>query len=74
MKGDIAFAGFVLTPDEWHLLDDEVRAELIAITTRQADPWLPTSSSEPLAEGSGPFESIADVVERDPASASELEA
>jgi hypothetical protein len=73
MKGDIAFAGFVLTPDEWHLLDDEARAELIAITTRHADPWLPAPGSESLAEGSGPF-SIEEVVEREPAVASEIEA
>jgi hypothetical protein len=59
MKGDIGFAGFLLTADEWQELDTEARAALIAVATRRVDPWLATPiapSSEPLAEGSGPFE------------------
>jgi hypothetical protein len=64
MKGDIAFAGFVLTSDEWQALDDEARDQLIAITTRPADPWLAPAASEPFAEGSGPFE-LEDAVERE---------
>jgi hypothetical protein len=50
MKGDIAFAGFVLTAEEWRQLDPQSRAQLIAVATRK---------SEPLrAEGSGPHEII----------------
>jgi hypothetical protein len=56
MKGDIAFAGFVLTADEWQELDSEMRAQLIAVATRRADPWLAPPVLEPLAEGSGPLE------------------
>lgn len=62
MKGDIAFAGFVLTADEWQALDLDARAQLIAIATRRADPWFdhlaltPPAALEPLAEGSGPLE------------------
>jgi hypothetical protein len=59
MKGDIGFAGFLLTADEWQALDTEARAALIAVATRRVDPWLatpPAPSIEPLAEGSGPFE------------------
>jgi hypothetical protein len=56
MKGDIAFAGFVLTADEWQELDSEMRAQLIAVATRRADPWLAPPICEPLAEGSGPLE------------------
>jgi hypothetical protein len=73
MKGDIAFVGFVLTSDEWQALDDEARAQLIAVATRQADPWIAPSLCEPRAEGSGPFE-IEDVVERETEPASEAEA
>ena len=40
MKGDIAFAGFVLTAGEWQELDSESRAQLIAVATRKEDPWL----------------------------------
>jgi hypothetical protein len=66
MKGDIGFAGFLLTADEWQDLDAEARAALIAVATRRADPWFaqpPSPSIEPLAEGSGPFEieEISDV-------------
>ncbi len=56
MKGDIAFAGFVLTSDDWEALDSEARAELIAVATRRADPWLAVTMCEPLAQGSGPLE------------------
>lgn len=58
MKGDIAFAGFVLTAEEWQALDAEARAQLIAVATRRPDPWLSASVCEPeaLAEGSGPLE------------------
>jgi hypothetical protein len=59
MKGDIGFAGFLLTADEWQALDTEARASLIAVATRRVDPWLaqpPAPSIETLAEGSGPFE------------------
>lgn len=59
MKGDIAFAGFVLTSDEWRALDTEARSQLIAVATRKADPWLASPSDGPLgqlAEGSGPLE------------------
>lgn len=31
MKGDIALAGFMMTPDEWEALDPASRALLIAI-------------------------------------------
>jgi len=63
MKGDIAFAGFVLTSDEWQELDDDARAQLIAVATRRADPWVAVPADPMglgdavrLAEGSGPFE------------------
>jgi hypothetical protein len=67
MKGDIAFAGFVLTAEEWQALDADARAQLIAVATRRGehggehthDPWLGASFPpplEPLAEGSGPLE------------------
>ncbi|HUS28963.1 MAG TPA: hypothetical protein VMZ53_10640 [Kofleriaceae bacterium] len=54
MKGDIAFAGFVLTADEWQELEPDARAQLIAVAT-----------SGPLAEGSGPFQREEEVVELD---------
>jgi hypothetical protein len=63
MKGDIAFAGFVLTADEWQELEPDVRAQLIAVATRRADPWVAAPGAPMgfgdemrLAEGSGPFE------------------
>ena len=37
MKGDIAFAGFMLTAEEWRLLDADDRAQLIAVATRRVD-------------------------------------
>lgn len=55
MKGDIAFAGFMLTAEEWQELDPDMRAQLIAVATRRVDPWL-AAPSGPLAEGSGPME------------------
>jgi hypothetical protein len=69
MKGDIGFAGFLLTADEWQALDTEARASLIAVATRRVDPWLPppSPSIETLAEGSGPFEiEEIDAVELEP--------
>ena len=63
MKGDIAFAGFVLTAGEWQELDSESRAQLIAVATRKEDPWLAghifapePPMAERMADGSGPFE------------------
>lgn len=38
MKGDIAFAGFMLTAEEWRLLDADDRAQLIAVATRRVAP------------------------------------
>lgn len=35
MKGDIAFAGFMLTAEEWQALDRETRAALVATVTRK---------------------------------------
>jgi hypothetical protein len=57
MKGDIAFAGFVLTSEEWQALDSDARAQLIAVATRR-DPWLGAFPPplEAIAEGSGPLE------------------
>jgi hypothetical protein len=65
MKGDIAFAGFVLTAAEWQELDPEARAQLIAVATRRADPWLAAPIDGRLAEGSGPLDT-EDVLELDP--------
>jgi hypothetical protein len=58
MKGDIAFAGFVLTATEWQALDTEARSQLIAVATRRSDLWLAPAvcEAEPLADGSGPLE------------------
>ena len=55
MKGDIAFAGFKFTADEWQELDPDMRAQLVAVATRRADPWLAAPAGQ-LAEGSGPLE------------------
>ena len=30
MVGDVMFAGYALTPDEWSALDDDTRVELLA--------------------------------------------
>lgn len=56
MKGDIAFAGFVLTAAEWQELDPEARAQLIAVATRRADPWLAAPIDGRIADGSGPLD------------------
>lgn len=40
MKGDVLFAGFMFTAEEWQQLDRLSRAQLIAVATRRADPWL----------------------------------
>ena len=56
MKGDIAFAGFMLTAEEWQELDPDARAQLIAVATRRADPWL--ERPRRTAEGTGPHEVI----------------
>jgi hypothetical protein len=56
MKGDIAFAGFMLTAEEWQELDLETRAQIIAVATRRADPWL--ERPRRTAEGTGPHEVI----------------
>jgi hypothetical protein len=63
MKGDIAFAGFVLTADEWQALDPDARAQLLAVAT-SSDLWVASPVPEAfvdvpaggLAEGSGPLE------------------
>src|SRR5437899_1409192 len=55
MKGDIAFAGFMLTAEEWQELEADMRAQLIAVATRRADPWLSAPTGQ-LADGSGPME------------------
>jgi hypothetical protein len=52
MKGDIAFAGFVLTAEEWQELDLDARSQLIAVATHK------------LAEGSGPLKTD-DILELD---------
>lgn len=43
MKGDIAFAGFMLTAEEWQALDRETRAALVATVTRK----FPTGTQPP---------------------------
>jgi hypothetical protein len=72
MKGDIAFAGFVITAEEWKALDAQSRAQLIAVATRR-DSWLAAPAPEPiaeraprpgrLAEGTGPLEIVEDTIE-----------
>lgn len=62
MKGDIAVAGFLLTAEEWQELDAQSRAQLIAVVTRRADPWLVLEMPERFAEGTGPHEAL-EVVE-----------
>lgn len=47
MKGDIAFAGFMLTAEEWQALDGETREQLVAVATRR----FPTGTESPY-EGS----------------------
>jgi hypothetical protein len=40
MKGDIALAGFVLTAEEWQLLDSVSRAQLLAAAFERDAPWI----------------------------------
>jgi hypothetical protein len=40
MKGDIALVGFVLTAEEWQLLDSESRAQLLAAAFQRDAPWV----------------------------------
>ena len=47
MKGDVLFAGFMLTAEEWQQLDRLSRAQLIAVATRRADPWLAPPPNKP---------------------------
>ena len=72
MKGDIAFAGFMLTAEEWKALDSETRHQLVAVATRRfpagtEPPAIPRNKtfisggtiieeSPVLAQGSGPLE------------------
>lgn len=60
MKGDIAFAGFVLSAEDWQELDPETRAQLISIATEgdSGDAARPAR----LAEGTGKHE-VIDVVQ-----------
>src|SRR5688572_20960499 len=51
MKGDIAFVGFMLTADEWHALDAESRAQLIAVATRKIEP--PVERPSRFPDGTG---------------------
>ena len=50
MKGDIAFAGFVLTAEEWRQLDALSRAQLIAVATRRTDPWFTEAKPRPCVD------------------------
>ena len=56
MKGDIAFAGFMLTAAEWQALDTDDRAQLIAVATRRAEPDLDRPRRFP--DGTGKHEII----------------
>ena len=47
MKGDIAFAGFVLTAEEWQALDREARTQLLDVATRR----FPTGTEPPYQPG-----------------------
>ncbi len=70
MKGDIAFAGFMLTAEEWQALDAESRAQLIAVATRKIEPM-----AEPrrrLAEGTGPHE-VLELIDAELAELAELD-
>jgi hypothetical protein len=68
MTGDIAFAGFILTAEEWQQLDPESRAQLIAVATRRVEPSYAPARRR-LAEGTGPHEAIelldAELIEDD---------
>ena len=58
MRGDIAFAGFMMTADEWQELDSESRAQLIAVATRRADPWLGEPRPRRFPDGTGKHEVV----------------
>lgn len=47
MKGDIAFAGFMLTAEEWQAFDSETREQLVAVATRR----FPTGTEPPSRSG-----------------------
>jgi hypothetical protein len=68
MKGDIAFAGFILTAEEWQQLDPESRAQLIAVATGRVEPCHAPPKRR-LAEGTGPHEVLeildAELLEED---------
>lgn len=51
MKGDIAFAGFMLTAEEWQALDADSRAQLIAVATRRMEPVLEPPRRFPESTG-----------------------
>ena len=67
MKGDIAFAGFMITADEWQQLDAQSRAQLIAVATRRMEPWPAPQASPVIATGTvpPPFAEASGPVERD---------
>jgi len=55
MKGDIALAGFMMTPDEWEALDPASRALLMAIAgPEEAVEPEPSGVVRMLARGSSP--------------------
>lgn len=60
MKGDIAFAGFMLTAEEWQALDADSRAQLIAVATRRVEPVHDPVVDPPrrFPEGTGKHEII----------------
>lgn len=60
MKGDIAFAGFMLTAEEWQALDADSRAQLIAVATRRVEPVRDPVVDPPrrFPEGTGKHEII----------------
>ena len=48
MKGDIAFAGFVLTAEEWREMDARSRAQLMAAVLRRDEPWMPSATVDEI--------------------------
>jgi hypothetical protein len=50
MKGDIALAGFVLTAEEWQLLDSVSRAQLLAAAFERDAPWIVAPLSGVLSQ------------------------
>ncbi|HEY5920894.1 MAG TPA: hypothetical protein VIV11_04450 [Kofleriaceae bacterium] len=79
MKGDIAFVGFMMTADEWQELDAQSRAQLIAVATRQAEPYVDEGRPRRFPDGTGKHEIVEaidadldDLLELDPIDA-ELE-